>query len=143
IVIDISIPSFPSIMDHFHATEAQVQTTLSANFFAFCISGLLYGPLSDAWGRRKLMLFGATTFMGGAIGCVASMNIEQLIFWRFIQGIGASSSLVLGFAMLLDRYHGDEAATKVSLINAFCTIFMAVAPILGGLLIHYYTWRAN
>ncbi len=141
--LDISIPSFPSIMNHFVASEAQVQNTLSLNFLAFCLSGLLYGPLSEAWGRRRLMIFGATCFLIGAIGCVLSFSIYQLMFWRFFQGLGASSTLVLGFVMISDRYSGEQAAHYFGKINAYLTAFMAVAPILGSLIIHYFNWRAN
>lgn len=141
--IDISIPSFPSIMAHFGATEAQVQHTLSLNFLAFCLSGLLYGPLSEAWGRRGLMLFGVSCFLVGAVGCVFSFSIHQLMFWRFIQGLGASSALVLGFAMISDRYQGETAARYIGQINAYATIFMAAAPIIGCGLIYFFTWRAN
>ncbi|MBS0289203.1 MAG: multidrug effflux MFS transporter [Proteobacteria bacterium] len=141
--IDISIPSFPSIMAFFGATEAQVQNTLSLNFLAFCLSGLFYGPLSESWGRRGLMLFGATCFLVGALGCAFSYSIYQLMFWRFIQGLGASSTVVLGFAMISDRYSGDIAATYIGKVNAYITIFMASAPILGSLIINYFTWRAN
>src|SRR5690242_2937724 len=81
--LDISIPSFPSMMNFFGASEAQVQNTLSLNFLAFCLSGLFYGPLSEAWGRRRLMVFGATCFLVGAAGCVFSYSIYQLMFWRF------------------------------------------------------------
>lgn len=141
--IDISLPSFPSIMNFFSATEAQVQTTLSLNFLAFCLSGLLYGPLSETFGRRGLMILGATFFLIGAVGCVFSFSIYQLMFWRFIQGLGASSTLVLGFAMISDRYNGKEAANYIGKINAYVTIFMAAAPILGSAIINYFTWRAN
>ncbi len=141
--IDISIPSFPSIMVFFDASEAQVQNTLSLNFLAFCLSGLFYGPLSEAWGRRGLMLFGATCFLVGALGCAFSDSIYQLMFWRFIQGLGASSTTVLGFTMISDRFSGETAANYIGKINAYITIFMASAPILGSLIINYFTWRAN
>jgi DHA1 family bicyclomycin/chloramphenicol resistance-like MFS transporter len=141
--IDISLPSFPSIMAFFGSTEAQVQNTLSLNFLAFCLSGLLYGPLSEAWGRRGLMIFGSTCFLIGAIGCVFSFSIVQLMFWRFVQGLGASSTIVMGFAMISDRYHGEVAASYIGKINAYVTIFMAAAPILGSAIINYFTWRAN
>lgn len=141
--IDISLPSFPSIMAFFGSTEAQVQNTLSLNFLAFCLSGLLYGPLSETLGRRGLMIFGATCFLIGAVGCVFSFSIYQLMFWRFIQGLGASSTLVMGFAMISDRYSGKEAANYIGKINAYVTIFMAAAPILGSAIINYFTWRAN
>ncbi|MBI2786894.1 MAG: multidrug effflux MFS transporter [Legionella longbeachae] len=141
--IDISLPSFPSIMTFFGSTEAQVQNTLSLNFLAFCLSGLLYGPLSETLGRRGLMLFGATCFLIGAVGCVFSFSIYQLMFWRFIQGLGASSTVVMGFAMISDRYSGEVAANYIGKINAYVTIFMAAAPIIGSVIINYFTWRAN
>jgi DHA1 family bicyclomycin/chloramphenicol resistance-like MFS transporter len=65
------------------------------------------------------------------------------MFWRFIQGLGASSTVVMGFAMISDRYSGDIAAHYIGKINAYVTIFMAAAPILGSAIIHYFTWRAN
>ncbi len=141
--IDISIPSFPSIMDHFGSTEAQVQNTLTTNFIAFCLSGLFYGPISDALGRRKLMILGATAFMIGAVGCVFAQSIEQLMAWRFVQGLGAGAGVVLGFSMISDRYQGEDAAAKVGMVNAANTMFMAIAPVIGGLLIQYSTWQAN
>lgn len=141
--IDISLPSFPSIMTFFGSTEAQVQNTLSLNFLAFCLSGLVYGPLSEALGRRGLMIFGATCFLIGAVGCVFSFSIYQLMFWRFIQGLGASSTVVMGFAMISDRYSGEAAAHYIGKINAYVTVFMAAAPILGSVIINYFTWRAN
>jgi len=142
--IDISIPSFPGIMEHYGASEAQVQSTLSFNFLAFCLSSLIYGPLSEAWGRRGLMLFGATVFTVGALGCVFwSSNIYELIFWRFLQGLGAGSTFVLGFAMVADYYHEEQAASAMSKLNACVTIFMAAAPILGSTITRYYPWKAN
>ncbi|MBA2649854.1 MAG: multidrug effflux MFS transporter [Legionella sp.] len=141
--IDISLPSFPSIMQFFDATEAQVQSTLSLNFLAFCISGLFYGPLSESFGRRNLMVFGASLFLIGAVGCALSFSIHQLLLWRFVQGLGASSTVVIGFTMISDRYTGRVAANYIGKINAYITFFMAVAPILGSIIINYSTWRAN
>lgn len=142
--IDISIPSFPGIMEYYGASEAQVQSTLSFNFLAFCLSSLFYGPLSEAWGRRRLMLFGATVFMLGALGCVFwSETINQLIFWRFLQGLGAGSTFVLGFAMIADHYQDEKATNAISKLNACITVFMALAPILGSVITRYYPWQAN
>lgn len=141
--IDISMPSFPSIMKFFGATAVQVQSTLSFNFLAFCLSGLFYGPLSESLGRRGLMVFGATCFLIGAVGCVFSFSIHQLMFWRFVQGLGASSTVVIGFAMVSDRYTGHVAANYIGKINAYITFFMAAAPIIGSLIINYSTWRGN
>ncbi len=141
--IDLSIPSFPGIMEYFGATEAQVQNTLSVNFLAFCLSGLLYGPFSDAWGRRRLMLWGATCFLIGALGCVFSGSINQLMAWRFVQGLGASATVVLGMSMISDRYSGALAAKYIGRVNAYCTIFMASAPIFGSIIVNYFSWRAN
>jgi DHA1 family bicyclomycin/chloramphenicol resistance-like MFS transporter len=143
IQMDLSLPSFPSMMQYFHASELQVQNTLNANFLAICIAGLIYGPVSEAWGRRGLMLFGATCFLLGSIGCVLSESIYQMIFSRFVQGLGASSALVLGFAMISDCFKGDEAAKHISKINSYTTIIMASAPITGSILVKYFNWRAN
>lgn len=141
--IDISIPSFPSMMTFFSASATQVQNTLSLNFLAVCLSGLCYGPLSERYGRQKLMVYGATCFLIGALGCVFSLSIYQLMFWRFIQGLGASSTMVLGFTMISDKYNNEQAAHYIGKINAYVTIFMAFAPILGSIIINYFSWKAN
>lgn len=140
---DISVPGFPQMMAYFSVTEAEVQLTMSLNFLGFCLAGLFYGPLSDSFGRRPIMLFGNVLFLIAAIGTATSSHISTLIFWRFLQGIGAAATFTVAFAIIADAYQGQRASDLVNRLNACVTAFMAGAPIAGGFLVEAFGWRST
>ena len=140
---DMSAPSFPDISRYFNISEGMVQYTIAVNFLGFCIASLLYGALSDSYGRRPIMVIGNGLMLAGALGCVWSPSIEMLLLARFVQGIGASTSAVVVFAMLADCYQGTEALKKIGIMNSALTIFMSVAPIAGSFLNQAIGWRGN
>lgn len=143
IEVDISVPGFPDIARFFNVNEAMVQHTITYNFLGFCISALFYGPLSERYGRRKIMLAGNLIMVLGAIGCVYANTIEFLITSRFIQGIGASTAIVLVFAMIADLYETPKAMRLIGLSNAFLSASMTVAPLIGGFINEAVGWRGN
>jgi DHA1 family bicyclomycin/chloramphenicol resistance-like MFS transporter len=140
---DISVAGFPEMVRYFSTTEAFVQLTMSVNFLGFCLAGLLYGPLSDSFGRRPIMLIGNCIFLLGAIGTATSNSIDSLIAWRFIQGIGASASFTVAFAVIADAYQGETASRLLNRINAGLTAVMAGAPVAGGFLAQAFGWRST
>ena len=127
--VDISVPSFPGMAAYFEASDSLIQTTITVNFLGFCISTLLYGPLSDVFGRRKVMLIGNAIMLLGAFGCVFSPSIEFLLFARFVQGLGASTSTILVFSIITDKYCQEESAKIISSINAVTTIFISFSKV--------------
>ncbi len=139
---DIAVPSFPGMVAFFGATEAQVQLTMSLNFLGFCLAGLIHGPLSESFGRRRVMLVGSFIFLVGAIGSATAGSINTLIAWRFFQGTGAAAACVVVFAMVADVYSGEKASRLISMLNASLTAAMAAAPMLGGYLADSYGWRS-
>lgn len=143
IEVDISVPSFPDISDHFKISDGLTQMTIAINFFGFFLSGIFYGPLSESYGRRRIMIVGNTLLLIGAIGCVIAPSIEFLLFSRLIQGIGASAAAVIVFAMIADVYSGDVAAKLVGIMNSILTILMAIAPIAGSFINEVVGWRGN
>jgi DHA1 family bicyclomycin/chloramphenicol resistance-like MFS transporter len=143
IEVDISVPSFPDISDHFAISDGLTQMTIAVNFFGFFLSGIFYGPLSECYGRRSIMIVGNTLLLIGAAGCVFAPSIEFLLFSRLIQGIGASASAVIVFAMIADVYTGTTAAKLVGKMNSILTIFMSIAPIAGGFINEMVGWRGN
>jgi DHA1 family bicyclomycin/chloramphenicol resistance-like MFS transporter len=143
IEVDISVPSFPDISDHFKISDGLTQMTIAINFFGFFLSGIFYGPLSESYGRRGIMIVGNTLLLIGAIGCVIAPSIEFLLFSRLIQGIGASAAAVIVFAMIADVYSGDVAAKLVGIMNSILTILMAIAPIAGSFINEVVGWRGN
>jgi len=141
--VDISVPSFPQIAAYFSVSESWVQLTITVNFIAYCLGALFYGPISDAYGRRATMLYGNSLLALGAIGCVFAPNIDFLLLSRFIQGIGASTSVVLVFAIIMDVYEGHEAMRLIGMINGVLSMSMAGAPVLGGVINQLVGWRGN
>lgn len=141
--IDISVPSFPDISDYFDISDGLTQMTIALNFFGFCISSIIYGPLSDAFGRRKVMLVGNFVMLIGACGCAIANSIEFLLFSRFIQGFGASTSAVVAFAMVADAYSAEKSAKLIGIMNSLITVFMSIAPIVGSFINETMGWRGN
>ncbi|CCD28818.1 Permease of the major facilitator superfamily [Candidatus Glomeribacter gigasporarum BEG34] len=141
--VDVSVPSFPDIARYFSASEGRVQLSIAYNFLGFCLGACVWGPLSEAYGRRKMMLLGNAILLLGAWACFFAPSLDFLLAARFIQGIGASTSAVLVFAMIADRYQGAENIRLVGFMNACLSLLMAIAPILGGFMNAWVGWRGN
>jgi DHA1 family bicyclomycin/chloramphenicol resistance-like MFS transporter len=143
IEIDISVPSFPEMVRYFATTEAVIQLTVAYNFLGFFLAAFFYGPLSDAYGRRKVMIIGNTLLTIGAMGCVYAPSIPFLLVSRFIQGLGAATPAVLVSAMVADVYQGQKATKFIGLMNAILTTLMAIAPVIGSFITKAVGWRGN
>lgn len=142
IEIDISVPSFPDMVHYFNVSEGTIQLTIAYNFLGFCIGGLFFGPLSECYGRRRIMIIGNTLLLIGAVGCVFAPSIFLLLISRFVQGIGVSTSVVV-FAIVADSYKGDEAVKFIGIMNSVLTVVMAIAPVLGSFINEIVGWRGN
>ena len=142
IEIELSLPSFPDIARAFSVSEEIIEGTISINFLGFCISALFYGPLSDRFGRRPILLIGTLLFLIGSLCCSLAPSIEMILVSRFIQGIGAAGSFVVVFTMISDTYKDNEATHWIGVLNAILTATMALSPILGGYLNFYFGWRS-
>jgi DHA1 family bicyclomycin/chloramphenicol resistance-like MFS transporter len=143
IELEISAPSFPDIMDHFAISETEVGLTISYNLVGFALASFVYGPLSDCFGRRRIMIFGNAILCLGALGCVFSPSISWLLVARFFQGIGAATSAVLASAIIADLYNPKKASGIYATMNTFFSAVMALSPILGGFINSAIGWRGN
>lgn len=141
--VNLSIPSFPDISDHFDISDSMVQMTIAYNLYGIVLACLFQGPLSDSFGRRKVMIIGNAIMVIGSAACVFAQSIEFLLVARFIQGIGASTAMVVSAAIVTDVYSGKEAAKLLGLLAAVLTIFASAAPILGTFINEFIGWRAN
>jgi MFS transporter, DHA1 family, multidrug resistance protein len=142
IEIELSLPSFPDIARAFSVSEEIIEGTISLNFLGFCFAALFYGPLSDRFGRRPILLIGTLLFLIGSLFCSLASSIEMILVSRFIQGLGAAGSLVVVFIMISDIYKDNEATHWIGVLNAIVTATMALSPILGGYLNVYFGWSA-
>ncbi len=142
IATDLYLVALPSIANHFKVEGSVVQLTISLNLVGFAISGLIYGPLSDCYGRRLIMLIGMTVFTLASIMCCMVNNIVLLILIRFIQGIGAGVTGVVGYAAIKDIYSGSEYSRMISKLNMVVALSPGIAPVVGSYIIsHGYNWK--
>lgn len=139
--IDMYLPALPSIGSDLGAENNVVQLSLLAFFISFALAQLVYGPLSDMWGRKAPLYLGIGLFVLASIGCALSNDIETLIAFRFLQGIGGAAGMVIPRAIVRDMHTGVEAARLMSLLMLVFSISPILAPLTGSAVITFYGWR--
>jgi len=141
--IDMYLPSLPEIGRALAAPTASVQLTISSYLIGFAAGQIIYGPVSDRYGRRPVLFGALAVYVVGVGICAATPSIDPLIVARFLQGIGGSGAIVLARAIVRDLYSGVRAARELSLMGSISAFAPIVAPMIGGLLQTQFGWRAN
>jgi DHA1 family bicyclomycin/chloramphenicol resistance-like MFS transporter len=140
--IDMSLPAQPDLARRFGASSGTVQLTLSVFLVGFGCAQLVIGYLSDALGRRPVLLAGLALFTVSGFACAVAPSIEALIAFRVLQGIGAAAGPVLARAMVRDVQPGAQAARLLSVMLAAVAVAPMIAPTFGGALLAAFGWRA-
>lgn len=140
--IDMSLPAQPTLAATFHVEDATAGLTLSVFMIGFALAQLVVGYLSDAWGRRRVLLGGLAMFSLAAIACALSPSIEVLLICRALQGIGGSVAPVVARAMVRDTQPAQQAARLLSTMLATLAIAPMIAPSIGGVLLATLGWRS-
>jgi len=140
--IDTYMPSFPAMGVALAASPLQIQHTLTAYLLAFGAMMLFHGALSDAYGRRPIVLISLLLYSVASIGCAFTTDIHTLLALRALQGICAGAGLVIGRAMIRDLYEGAEAQRLMSRVTMIFGVAPAIAPIIGGWLHTWFGWRS-
>lgn len=140
--IDIYLPSMPTMATALHTTPTMIQLTITIAFIAYGSVALIFGPLSDYFGRRIIALVGIGVFVMGSIFCVTAMNIYWLLFGRVLQGFGFASATGFSAPSISDTFIGKELIKAYSYTGMAMAITPIVAPVLGGYLHHYFNWHA-
>ncbi|VXC89348.1 Bcr/CflA family drug resistance efflux transporter [Enterobacterales bacterium 8AC] len=140
--IDMYLPALPAMGQQLQATQGQMQHTLGAFFAGFCVGMLLYGPLSDWLGRRKLLLSGMLLFVIASVLCTQVTQVEQLVALRALQAFGSGAAVVMARAIARDVYAPDELPHVLSLMTLVTMIAPLLAPLLGGALLTLFNWQA-
>jgi DHA1 family bicyclomycin/chloramphenicol resistance-like MFS transporter len=141
-VTDLYLPALPAIKAEFGAALSQVQLTLSALLLAFGISQLFWGPLSDRFGRRPILLCGITTFTLAGVGCVVSSSMQELIVWRALQGAAMGAVVMCARAIVRDLYTPETGAGVMSKALTGLGLLACGSAPLGGLLTDLFSWHA-
>lgn len=140
--IDTYLPSFHEIGAQLQATPIQVQQTLSAYLLAFALMTLWHGAISDRFGRRRVILAALGLFGLASAGCTFATSIEQLWFWRAMQGVTAGAGIVISRAIVRDLFDGASAQRLMSQITMMFALAPAIAPVIGGWLQTFFGWRS-
>jgi DHA1 family bicyclomycin/chloramphenicol resistance-like MFS transporter len=140
--IDMYLPALPSIGSELSASSGAVQMTLLAFFLAVSAGQLLVGPLSDMIGRKAPLYAGLGLFAAAGIGAALAPTIEWLIFFRFVQGLGACAGMVVPRAIVRDLHTGPEATRLMSLLMLVFSVSPLLAPLTGSIIIGHLGWRA-
>ncbi|GAA4952511.1 multidrug effflux MFS transporter [Algibacter agarivorans] len=141
--IDALLPALPEIGNFLKvANTTDNQLLITMIFLGLGFGQLLFGPLSDSFGRKPIVYIGFVVFIMASIICVTTKSFEMMILGRILQGIGLSSPRSLALSMIRDSYSGDYMAKIVSIVVMFFILVPVVAPTLGQLLIAYFNWES-
>ena len=140
---DMYVPSLPDIGRALHASTEQVQLTISSYLLGFATGQILYGPISDRFGRKPVMMAALVLYGVGSIVCATTQSIEMLAALRFVQALGGAGAIVLARAVVRDLYSGVRAGRELSLMGSIQALAPILAPVIGGVMQTVFGWRAS
>lgn len=140
--IDMYLPGLPALADAFHADAGAVELTLSAFFAGLVCGQVVYGPLSDRFGRRRPLALGIVVYVLASVGCALASSLTALIALRFVQALGGCAGLVISRALVRDLFDAQESARMFSLIMLVMGAAPILAPLAGGVLLVGFGWRS-
>lgn len=140
-VTDMYLPTLPEMVTFFHTSSSLVQLGLTTSMVGLAAGQLFFGPLSDKYGRRPLLIAGMCLFLLATAGCLYSSTIMQFVGWRLVQGIGGASGIVISRSVAADKYSGRELVKMLAIIGAINGIAPVAAPIGGGVLAEHIGWQ--
>jgi MFS transporter, DHA1 family, multidrug resistance protein len=138
---DMYLPALPEVATDLGAGASAVQLTLTSFLVGLALGQLVIGPLSDAWGRRRLLIAGTLLALVASIACIVVPSVGVFVAARFLQGFGGAAGVVLSRAVIVDRTTGDRTARLFSLMMAINGIAPVVAPLIGSALLGVGNWR--
>ena len=141
--IDALLPALPEIGSALGVeNSSDHQLLITMIFLGLGFGQLIFGPLSDSFGRKPMVYFGFGVFVIGSILCVTTKNFEIMILGRILQGIGLSSPRTIAIAIIRDSFSGDYMAKTLSIVVMFFILIPIVAPTLGQFILEVFNWRA-
>lgn len=139
--IDMYLPAFPEIQKTFGVGYSTVELSLTSFFIGLAFGQLIYGPLSDRYGRKKPLAIGMTLYLLASLGCAFAPSIQVLIALRMVQAVGGCAGMVISRAMVRDLFDKRRSAQIFSLLMLVMGLAPILAPLIGGYLAKYLGWR--
>ena len=140
--VHLFVPALATVSHEFGAPVHQLQAAVTMYVLGLATGQLVYGPLSDAFGRRPALLVGLALFLGASLVCMTATSAPVLVAARFFQAFGACAGMILSRAIVKDVYHGDETMRRLAMLALILTATPGVAPLVGGTLTSTLGWRA-
>ncbi|MEU7258143.1 multidrug effflux MFS transporter [Streptomyces rimosus] len=139
--IDMYAPGFPEIVGSYGTSKTAVQLSLTACLIGLAIGQIVIGPLSDAMGRRRLLLAGSGMFTVFSLVCAVAPTIAVFDLARLLQGVAGGAGIVIGRAVVSDRFTGTHAARQLTTLSVIGSTAPVLAPVAGGLILDIGSWR--
>jgi MFS transporter, DHA1 family, multidrug resistance protein len=139
---DAGLPGLPGLASEFGISTAAATQTLTLFLLGFSIGPMIFGPLSDRYGRKPILLFGVAVFALAALGCGLAQSLDVTLMLRFIGGVGAGAAASLPAAIVRDVYEDKVALSRQSMVALVNGVAPLVAPLLGAAVLAFGSWRA-
>lgn len=140
-VMDMYLPTLPEMAEYFRTSSSMVQLGLTTSMIGLAAGQLIFGPLSDRYGRRKPLIIAMTLFLFATAGCIFANTISQFVAMRLVQGIAGSGGVVLSRSIASDKYSAMELATMLGIIGSINGVATVAAPIAGGFTAGIGGWK--
>ena len=138
---DLYLPALPSMGEYFQASADLTNLTLILFFIFFSAGMLLWGPLSDRYGRRPVLLVGLAIYIVASAACALAWDIGSLVLFRVLQALGGSAASAVATAMVKDAYSGRRRESVLAVVQSMVVISPAVAPVIGAFMLPFTSWR--
>jgi MFS transporter, DHA1 family, multidrug resistance protein len=138
---DLYLPALPGMSSYFNVSAGQINLTLTSFFFFYALGSLVWGPLSDHYGRKPVLVVGMGLYILASALCALTRGVNGLVVCRIFQALGGSAGGVVATAIVKDVYSGKARETVLAIVQSMVTISPAFAPVIGALLLKFISWR--
>ena len=139
---DMYMPALPDMAEYFHTTDSIMNMTMAGFYFLFAAGMLVFGPISDKYGRKNTLIFGVLLYVVTGVGCALCTSVWALILIRLIEAIGAGCMIAVTTAIVKDQFRGQLQSTVLSITQVFGSVSPVIAPVIGAQLYRFLGWRA-
>lgn len=142
LAMHVFVPALPGAAKDFAASIPAMEMTISVYILGMALGQLIYGPMSDHFGRRPVLMGALSLYVLAGVACYLAPNLDLLIAARFVQALGGCAGLVLGRAILRDTTEPAQIASRLAVLTMIMVVGPSLAPLVGGVVVQYLGWRA-